>query len=319
MKIIMGAILPILIAAVSFAGQKGEAYYELAKVYEYGNDSVAADSAKSSLLYLMAAQEGYAPAQNYIGFRYYLGQGVRQDTDSALFWIREAAQAGDIKAAGNLGYLLSQAPDVRHDYSEALIWLNKAVDAGLPAAFIQLADMKRRGLGCPPDTAAAITLYDKAITAGVPDAPLHLLAMMGFKWKELSGDSALNLALKYYPAPAPVIGVDLMENAAKKGNVRALTLLGDAYSRGLGINYDHDTSVAYFLEGALKNDPSAQYILAELLEFFPDSLEGIKIESDLLEETVKDANIKSAEYWYEKAGEQGISDAQGAFDALFAH
>ena len=315
----MIAFFKLLLFLCCLEPQDSEVLYETALIYEKGNDSVMADPTKSTYFYRMAAMKGHTGAQNYLGFRYYNGEGIKQNVDSALFWIRKAAEAGDVKAAGNLGFLLTKAPDVPHDYEEGFRWLSLAVDSGLPVAYTQLADLYRNGLGCDPDTLKAIELYDRAINARIGDAPQRLLAMMGYKWKELSPDSALNLGLKYYPAPAPIVGIDLIENAAEKNEPRAIALLADAYSRGLTVEYNHDLSNFYFLKAALLGNPSAQYIIAELLEFFPDALDDFEELYSQQEDTPFPPEMKTADFWYLKAEENGVVNAEQAYTALFAH
>ena len=64
-----------------------KALYDLAYLYDTGYDTIPVDSALSSALYRASAEKGYAPARNYLGFRYYNGEGgLRRDIDSALFW-----------------------------------------------------------------------------------------------------------------------------------------------------------------------------------------------------------------------------------------
>ena len=283
--------------------EKGEpkALYDLARLHDYGYDTIEIDSARSTALYLSAARKGYSPARNYIGFRYYKGNGIEKNIDSALYWIRLAAQDGDVTAASNLGYLLSQAPDINHNYPEALKWIQTASDANIPSALSQLADLKRMGLGCEPDTTTAIRLYEKAAEAGVGDAQLKLLAMMGYRWKELNPDSALSLGIKYYRGSLPITGVDLIERAASFNIPKALALLADAYSKGRGVTYNHDKSIALFKQAAEEGDPSAQFILAELIEFFPD-----------------EDNDKTADYWYGKAAEKGVKDSETAYCRLLS-
>ncbi len=118
-----------------------KALYDLAMLHDMGYDSIPVDSARSTALYRLAAERGYGPAQNYLGFRYFNGEAVRQDVDSALFWMAKAAAGGDAKAANNLGYLLAHSDKVTRDYPQAIYWLSKAADAGLPAGRSQLADL----------------------------------------------------------------------------------------------------------------------------------------------------------------------------------
>lgn len=275
--------------------------YHLATLHDTGYDSIPVDSAVSTALYRLSAEKGFAPAMNYLGYRYFNGDYVRQDVDSALYWMAKAAGAGDAKAASNLGYLLSHDDAVTRDYPQAVYWLTKAADTGLPVAQSLLADLLRQGLGTPKDTARAEALYTAAIEHGLQDAELKLLSMKGRGWESLSPDSAVALGRHYYTHRAPFIGVTLFENAAAHDNPDALALLGDAYSRAVGVEYDHDKSVAYFLRAALLGQPSAQFVIAELLDIFPDAL------SD---------TIPGAPYWYEKAAAAGISDAEAAASRL---
>lgn len=268
-----------------------KALYELARLYETGYDSISPDSLKSEELYRHAALLGYPPAMNIIGFRYF----NRQDTDSSIYWIKRAADAGDATAFSNLGYIYTQLKK----YDEAQQWLEKAVEAGVPSAMSQLGDFKRLGFTGNPDTAAAIQLYDRAIETGDWDSQFKLLAMMGRKWQELPGKEALKLGLKYYKGYAPVAGVELLEIASRDSVAQAMGLLGDAYSRGIGVEYNPAKALQYFHEAALGGNPSSQFLVAELLDFFPDEFE------------------ESADYWREKAEAAGVTDADTAYEALF--
>ena len=297
-----------------------KAIYRLALVYDVGYDSIPIDSAKSTALYRLAAEKGYAPAQNYLGFRYYRGEYVKRDVDSALYWLAKAAGGGDAKAANNLGFLLMEGKDVKRDYHQALKWLTMAAESGLPTGQSQLADMHRRGLATVPDTLRAIELYTKALEQGLADAEIKLLNMMGRKWESLPTDSLLALGRRYYTHRAPMIGASMFKTAAGRGSAEAFTLLGDAYSRGNGVDYDHDRSVACYLEGAMRGNPSAQFVVAELLEIFPDALSGDGI-SGILHDYYGKAglprDIDKAAYWYEKAAAQGVADAAEATRRLF--
>lgn len=292
--------------------------YETALIYETGNDSIAPDPNKSTIFYRLAAEKGNVEAQNYLGFRYYNGEGTKQNVDSALYWIRKAAGQGDIKAAGNLGYLLSKAPEINHDYEEALKWLKIAAEAGLPTSFTQLGDLYRHGLGTPRDTLNAIKWYDKAIDSRIPDTEIRLLSMMGYKWKELSPDSALVLGLKYYMGNAPTIGVELFENATKGTLPKAVALLGDAYAKGRGVPYDNKKSIEHYLEAAILGDPSAAFIIAEFLEFFPDGLPEMESLSQENKGKVSKEDLNSPQFWYNVASSQGIIDSESAFRHLYS-
>lgn len=295
-----------------------KALYDLAVLHDTGYDSIPVDSVRSTVLYRLSAQKGYGPAQNYLGFRYFNGESVRQDVDSALYWLAKAAGNGDIKAANNLGFLLANSEYVTKDYPQALMWLGRAADAGLPSAKANLADMLRQGLGTAPDTIRATQLYTEAIAEGLHDAELKLLSMMGPKWETLPSDSAFTLGKFYYLRGAPVIGVTLFENAAKDGNAQAETLLGDAYSRGIGVEYSHSQSLEHFLRGAILGDATARFVIGELLDLFPDALNDaapIEMLENAYGSPVPE-DVFTAAYWYEQAAEEGVKTAEDAYDRI---
>jgi TPR repeat protein len=54
------------------------------------------------------AADGRAEAQYAIGYMYYYGLGVAQDTDTGYFWIKRAADKGYPPAIKALGIISSQ-------------------------------------------------------------------------------------------------------------------------------------------------------------------------------------------------------------------
>lgn len=311
-----------------------KALYDLAMLHDRGYDSIPVDTLRSTMLYTLSAEKGYAPARNYLGFRYYRGEGVERDVTKGLEWIEKAAMQGDPKAANNLGWLLLEGEGVVHDDAKAAFWFERAADAGLPAGQAQLADMLRIGRGVPADTLRADSLYCRAIEAGLQDAEAKLLAMQRERWRTLSSSEALALGLRHYTHRAPTIGVTLFEQVAapvltgnipqdstsKSTSAHALALLGDAHTRALGTGYDYDLSTLYFTEAALLGDPSAQFIVGELLEIFPDALDNLPITDSILRSASPTAGEscleKSPVYWFERADENGITDAAQANQRL---
>ena len=55
--------------------------------------------------YRKAAEQGYAKAQNNLGFMYYFGWGLLQDNVVAHMWYNIASANGDEKTAKNRGYI----------------------------------------------------------------------------------------------------------------------------------------------------------------------------------------------------------------------
>ncbi len=68
----------------------------------------------------------HAPAQNYLGYRLFNGEGVERDASGAPDLIEKAAMQGDAKGAANLGWLLAAGEGVEQDPEKAVYWLGKS-------------------------------------------------------------------------------------------------------------------------------------------------------------------------------------------------
>ncbi len=301
----------VSLQAIRQRAQAGDsvAQFRLATALERGyGDILPIDSAKAEELYRLSAESGYAPAQNYIGFIEY----NRGNTSVAIDWLMKAADSSDPKAFNNLGWMLMEGEGVEHDYDKARYWLTRAAESGLPVALIQLGDLYRCGLGVEPDTIKARTLYDAAIAAGHIDAQNKLLAMMHDRYKQMPVTETNTLGKYYLAMGATTVAVTLFELGAAANDPLALALLGNAYSRGEGVEYSHAKSLEYFFRAAEGGNPSAQYVLGELLEMFPDSLQELpeNLRSHITPQ------MQSAAYWLEQAAAGGVKSAHQATEAI---
>lgn len=282
-----------------------EALYRLSAILEKGYDSIPADTVRSLLLLRRSADAGYAPALNYLGYLYQNGEILKQNADSALYFIRRAADAGDARAAHNYAFLIlnpENEADLTAD-SLALKYLEIAADAGLPQSQTLLADLYAEGRLLPADTVKAVELYEKAIDKGFHDAELRLLNLKGPQWQNLESGDALDKAIYYWNLGAPTIAVELLHliGPMESETARAYALLGHAYSRGQGAPYDHHKANEYFARAAILGNPSAQFILAETLEIFPDALNDLmpdlpeSLSPEILRQSAAKAGIHTAQ------------------------
>ena len=291
-----------------------KANYDLAYVYENGIAGIEKEMSEAIRLYTLSAEAGYAPAQNYLGFCYYRGDGVVRDADKALYWIQKAADQGDVKGFNNLGWLLLEGDGVVHDAKKAAYWFSRASEEGLPTAQCQLADLYKSGIGVPQDSLMADSLYHKSMYAGLADAERKLLAMNHLKYTKLNADDALSLGRKYYYGTHFLLATTLFEIAEAKGSVRAKTFLGECYAHGRGVGYDFDKALEFYYDAALAGDAPAQFIIAETIEMFPDVVQAfgsLPNDCDLLENP-----LAFSRYWYDKAASEGVSDAVSATQAM---
>lgn len=272
--------------------------------------ALEASDSVASLLRARAA-DGDVEAMNYLGYLLLSGgEGVEPDSAEGLGWLVKAAQAGDAKAASNLGWLFIDGNLVERNPSEGARWLTIASEKGLPVARSLLGDLYRDGDGVERDSLRAETLYSEAFEAGLADAGYKLYALNAGRYASLPASEKVKTGKYFYLRGAPSEGVKLFYLAADEGDADAMALLGDAYSRAVGVPYDHDLSLKYFLKAALAGNAPAQFVIAELLEIFPDALAD--------SESCDNAESGDAVYWYEKAAEGGVMDADGAMRMLLA-
>lgn len=255
-----------------------------------------------------AAENGDTEAMNYLGYLLLSGEeGVEKDPAAGLSWLIKAASLGDVKAASNLGWLYSEGDLVGQDLEEGARWLAVAAGRGLPVAQSLLGDLYRDGRGVERDTATADSLYREAFERGLYDAGYKLYALNSGSYEALPPEEKVEVGRYYYLKGAPSEGVKLFYMAADEGSAEALALLGDAYARAVGVPYDYDLSLSYYVRAAVGGNPSAQFVLGELLEIFPDALLNVAGAEELSDDPY---------FWYEKAAAGGVNDAAQATQLL---
>lgn len=258
------------------------------------------------------AEEGDLASMNYLGYLLISGgetegEAVERDPAEGLLWLIRAASEGDVKAASNLGWLYVEGSLVEQDLDAGVRWLSKAADAGLPVAQSLLGDLYRDGTGVAPDSLMADSLYRRAFEGGLADAGYKLYDLNSPRLAALTPEELVEQGRYFYLRGAPSVGVKLFYMAADQGSAEAMALLGDAYTRALGVPYDHSLSLKYYVEAARAGNPSAQFVVGELLEIFPDSLKGHPEWESLPD---------SPTFWLEKAAEAGVFDAAEAYSRL---
>ncbi len=297
-----------------------EALYQLSRLHETGYDSIARDSLRSITLLRQSAEAGYVPAANMLGYKLIEGDGIARDPREGIKWIERAAEADDPKALNNIGYLYLNGEGVGKDEAKAAYWLTKASEKGNSTARSMLGDLYRDGIGVEKDSARAEKLYKEAFEAGLTDAAYKLDDLLSQRPDTLSAAARLSEGLYYFNRTAPSVGLRYFRELADSLNIgefgltpelraQAKALLGDAYSRGRGVGYDYDLSTRNYLDAARESDPSAAFVVGEMLEIFPDALSPFVRPED-------PEDFQSASYWLEQARAAGIFDASAAMRRL---
>jgi TPR repeat protein len=112
--------------------------YLVGRCYVLGCGGVAQDYAEAVLLHRLAADQGYAIAQNNLGRIFEEGQGVAQDYAEAVRLFRLAADQGDRAAQYNLGAMFQNGQGVAEDRAEAIRWYRLAAAQGIGSATMAL-------------------------------------------------------------------------------------------------------------------------------------------------------------------------------------
>ncbi|MCM1318872.1 MAG: sel1 repeat family protein [Muribaculaceae bacterium] len=282
------------------------AMYRLSILYE------DTDSLTAALDYLhRSAMAGFAPAMNYLGYCYGSGHlGLRQDSDSALWWIEQAASADepDPKAFNNLGAMLLYGElGVKQDYAKAMYWLRRGADNGVPTSAAMLGKLYLEGLNSIPDTIAAMPYLRQAAKAGILDSALELADIVLPSTDTIPSEDLLNTALPYYYDRITPVAIPLIERAAEAQIPLAVAIMAQCYAEGIGVVYDYHKAIDLYAQAAELGEPHAQFILAETLQSLPD----------LLLSTHPD--LPSTEELYRQAADQGITDASEALRPLRPH
>lgn len=169
----------------------------------------------------LAAQQGEATAQCWLGACCADGRGVPVDKLTAVRWYEAAAVQGHPRAQSNLGACYGEGVGVKKDIMQAVKWWEAAAAGpqAEAAAQYRLGVLHATGIeGNAGDGAAASTVK-------VDD----------------------NAAFRYFQA------------AAEQGFSAAHSWLGECYAEGRGCEQSEEHAYACFAAGAIEGDADAQY------------------------------------------------------------
>ena len=103
------------------AAGDAEAQFELGCLYYKGNETLRRNYKLAFEWCLVAAEQGYAPAQSLVAEMYYWGKKIGKDLKKALFWAEKAAEQNDIKGLRVLADLYYSGPYADMDkYKECM-------------------------------------------------------------------------------------------------------------------------------------------------------------------------------------------------------
>lgn len=117
-----------------------ESCYNKGEDYFYGKNNAVQDYKRAVYYYRLAAEAGYAAAQNSLGYCYEKGYGVEKDKKLALSWYLKSAENGNVTAMRNAGICYED----NNDFSAAEKWYNKSKESGYKDIQKDIDRIKRR-------------------------------------------------------------------------------------------------------------------------------------------------------------------------------
>ncbi|KAJ1622380.1 hypothetical protein T492DRAFT_885318, partial [Pavlovales sp. CCMP2436] len=270
----------------SDAGRSAEDFYA-AGVRSYTGDGATKDYGKAVRLFHLAADQGHARAQAYLGQCYRFGKGTPVDHVKAVHYFHRAADKGHSWAQACLGDCYRLGEGTPEDHVKAVHYYRFAADQGVSEAQACLGTCYRLGEGIPEDLVKAAQYCRLAADQGhaLAQACLgdcyrfgegtpedHVKAVHYFR---LAADQG-NARGQYGYAQCLYFGDGVPQDdneavryyrlAADQGYVPAQSSLAQLYLHGAGsLSKDHDEGVRYHRLAADQNFPPSQLALGSML------------------------------------------------------
>jgi hypothetical protein len=150
------------------AAKQGYASAQNSLGYSYEEGLGVSKNKKEAVrLYKLAAKQGHARAQTNLGRMYEHGRGgLSTDPKAAARLYKQAANAGNARAQNNLGWLYAIGLGVDEDIQEALRLWRLSAEQGEHWAFYNLGRAYRDGTGVNRDFKEAVRNYRVAADGG---------------------------------------------------------------------------------------------------------------------------------------------------------
>ena len=288
----------------------GRAMYFLGEFYSQPYGKIKKDNEKAKEWRIKGKEAGDILAALNVAYSLPEDSDERNRICFELFKdILKLAETGDIFAQNELANLYLYGDGIEEDEEEGVKWLKRSADAGHWISIMDLADCYSDGIGVSQDKLKAIDLYKRVYELGSGEAANRIGVIYhnqnnseeAVKWYRKGFDkgydwSGYNLALSYsngtgvpqdkQKALELYKEVYDLENSASGSSANAI---GNVYYR----QNDYEESIEWYNKGIEKNSGWAYYNLADC--YYDGN--GVK----------KDKN--KAYELYKKAAELGIEEA----------
>lgn len=235
------------------------AHYVIANKF-YKGDGVERDMQTALKFYKLSANSGNIASQNNLASMYHKGEGVTKSITFAERHYRIAADLGSVSSQFNLANLYINEHNGKSAKKEIVKYLLMACTSGYVPALNLLASIYQYGgHGIEQDLAKAVSLYGSSIKKGSADA----LNSLGIIHSTTSDEPNFSLALGLFSEAS------LLNHPAAKYNLATL------YQNGEGTTIDLKKAHKLYLDSALLGYKDAMYNLAITYK------DGIGVEEDI--------------------------------------
>lgn len=197
------------------------------------------------------AEQGDVNAQWKLGWKYYDGDGVRNDYTKAFSYFKLVADAGYVDAQYVLGLLYEDGIGVEKDYTLAAHFYQLAAEQGSADAQNSIGLLYHKGQGVEQNYRLAAHYYELA----AKQDNMYAQDNLGRLYEDgLGVEQDFTLAVHYYRL------------VAEQGNKIAQFKLGLLYENGQGVEQDYTLAEYYYKLSAEQGYASAQYNIGLLYQ-----------------------------------------------------
>lgn len=316
-------------------------------LFYHNGQGVRKDIKVALYWYRMAANQGYGFAQNNLGIMYERGDGVDVDYKEAVYWFEKAADNGVYLAMRNLGLIYLNGRGISKDVTKGMNLLEKAMSKGDIQAKFSLATMYDLSNDIKQDHQKAFSMYHDIA-----------MITKSEKLNQTSDIGKTVLAAQTAVARMYLDGRGVDKNYKEsfrwfmQAHNNGLPVLYDDVEHSIATAYIYGWGVEQSIEKAKEFDRVAvnEYLeqvipLEEQIDIAKDYMFVIKDEKKAVAILEKmghagsisaqkwlgaiysnkgfylqiDKDIGKAEYWYEKAIDQGDVEAEANLGAYYIY
>ncbi len=157
-------------ADLEAAAEDGNAAAQAAMGVMYFEGQGVTQDYEQAVKWLRRAARKNASAQGFLGLAYFEGHGVAQSFRQAVRWSRAGAERGNDLAQRTLGLCYQTGKGVEANPAEAVKWFHKSAEQGDDEAQVALGSAYAHGQGVACDLAQAYRWLDQAAVRGNPEA-----------------------------------------------------------------------------------------------------------------------------------------------------